>query len=59
MIKQHDLDFVDKLGMYKIYDKWPEIAETSFNSDLEEISFDGIDHISNHGFPCIKYCPKT
>jgi len=45
MIKQHDLDFVDKLGMYKIYDKWPEIAETSFNSDLEEISFDGIDHI--------------
>jgi glucose/mannose-6-phosphate isomerase len=45
MIKQHDLDSVDKLGMYKIYDKWPEIAESAFNSDLEEISFDKIDHI--------------
>ena len=45
MTKQHDLDFVDKLGMYKIYDKWPEIAQSAFNSDLEEISFDEIDHI--------------
>ena len=45
MIKQHDLDFVDKLGMYEIYDKWPEIAQSAFNSDLEEISFDEIDHI--------------
>ncbi len=45
MIKQNDLDFIDKLGMYKIYDKWPEIAKSAFDSDLEEISFDEIDHI--------------
>ena len=36
---------VDQSGMHKVYDNWPELAQSSFNSDLEEISFDGIDHI--------------
>jgi len=31
--------------MCKIYDKWPEIAESSFNMDYEPIEYDKIDHI--------------
>jgi glucose/mannose-6-phosphate isomerase len=36
---------IDKSGMHKIYDKWPEIANESFNIDLEHIDFKDIDHI--------------
>ena len=31
--------------MYKIYDKWPEIARESFESNQKPINFDNIDHI--------------
>lgn len=31
--------------MYKIYDMWPEIARNSYDSDVETIHFDDIDHI--------------
>ena len=31
--------------MCKVYDKWPEIAESSFNMDSEPIEYDKIDHI--------------
>ena len=31
--------------MYKVYDKWPEIARESFESNQEPVNFDGIDHI--------------
>jgi len=31
--------------MYKIYDKWPEIARESYQSDLDTIDFRDIDHI--------------
>ena len=31
MIQQEELDKIDKSGMYKIYDSWPEIAEESYN----------------------------
>jgi glucose/mannose-6-phosphate isomerase len=31
--------------MYKTYDKWPEIADNAFNSNLEQVNFKGIDHI--------------
>ena len=31
--------------MYAVYDKWPEIAENAFQSELEEISFSDINHI--------------
>ena len=31
--------------MYKVYDKWPEIARESFESNQEPVDFDGIDHI--------------
>jgi glucose/mannose-6-phosphate isomerase len=35
----------DSQGMYKIYDKWPEIAVKSFESNQESIDFGQIDHI--------------
>ena len=31
--------------MYKIYDKWPEIARESFESNQESVDFEDIDHI--------------
>jgi glucose/mannose-6-phosphate isomerase len=31
--------------MYKVYDKWPEIARESFESNQEPVDFDDIDHI--------------
>ncbi len=31
--------------MYKVYDTWPEIARESFESDHEQVDFEGIDHI--------------
>ena len=31
--------------MYKTYDKWPEIARESFESNQKPINFDNIDHI--------------
>ena len=35
----------DKKCMYEVYDKWPEIAEKQFNSELEKIKIRGIKHI--------------
>jgi glucose/mannose-6-phosphate isomerase len=31
--------------MYKVYDKWPEIAKQAFDSDLNVVNFKNIDHI--------------
>lgn len=31
--------------MYKIYDRWPEISQESYNSDLEPVDFHDIDHV--------------
>jgi len=31
--------------MYKVYDKWPQIARESYESNLEPIDFKDIDHI--------------
>jgi len=35
----------DTQKMYKVYDKWPEIARESFESNQEPVDFDDIDHI--------------
>jgi glucose/mannose-6-phosphate isomerase len=35
----------DPSGMHKVYDMWPQIARETYESDLEPIDFDGIDHI--------------
>ena len=39
-IEKYDLQ-----KMYKVYDKWPEIAQESFESNQESVDFDGIDHM--------------
>ncbi len=31
--------------MYKVYDKWPEIAKESYNTDLAPVNFEKISHI--------------
>ena len=43
-----DLSTIEKYDlqkMYKVYDKWPEIARKSFESNQEPVEFEGIDHI--------------
>jgi glucose/mannose-6-phosphate isomerase len=39
------MDKYDTKQMYKIYDDWPNLAKKAYNSDLESIHFEGIDHI--------------
>ena len=36
---------IDIQGMYKVYDRWPEIAKEVYNSDLELVDFKDIDHV--------------
>jgi len=39
------LEKFDKQGMYKIYDRWPQIARESYESNLVPIDFKDVDHI--------------
>jgi glucose/mannose-6-phosphate isomerase len=39
------MDKIDSQGMYKIYDKWPEIAREIYESNLEQVDFKNINHI--------------
>lgn len=39
------LEKYDSQKMYKVYDRWPEIARESFESNLDSIDFNGVDHI--------------
>ena len=45
MLDFKNLNNIDSQGMHKIYDKWPEIAKESYESDLESFDFKDIDHI--------------
>ena len=45
MITKTDLDKIDKSGMYKIYDSWPEIAEENYNRIVEKNNFEKPTHI--------------
>ena len=45
MITKSDLETIDKSGMYKIYDKWPEIAKNSYEFEWDPLKFQGVDHI--------------
>lgn len=45
MLSISDLDRYDKSGMYKVYDRWPQFAEGSYESEQEPIDFKNIDHI--------------
>ena len=45
MLDYSQIEKYDSDGMHKIYDKWPEIARKSFESDLNPAYFDNIDHV--------------
>jgi len=45
MITFSDLEKTDKEKMYQVYDKWPEIAEKSYHSKMEQIKFDNCNHV--------------
>jgi len=39
------LEKFDPKGMYKIYDKWPQIARESFESNQDSVDFNNFNHI--------------
>jgi len=45
MITLSDLQKFDPSGMHTVYDMWPQIAREAYESELEEVSYDEIDHI--------------
>jgi len=45
LITKFNLETIDKSGMYKIYDKWPEIAKSSYEFEWEPLKYQNIDHI--------------
>ena len=45
MLDIETLEKYDPSGMHKVYDKWPEIAREAYESDLEPVDYNGIDHI--------------
>jgi len=45
MLEHSDLEKYDPSGMHKVYDRWPQIAKESYESDLEPVDFENIDHI--------------
>ncbi len=45
MLDLSTIEKYDSQKMYKVYDKWPEIAQESFESDQKQVYFEGINHI--------------
>ena len=45
MINENLLKKVDSSEMYKVYDKWPEIARKYYEADFTEINFGEINHV--------------
>jgi len=45
MIDQTILEKIDQGSMHKVFDMWPQLARESYESDLDDVSFDRIDHI--------------
>ena len=39
------LEKIDSQGMYKVYDKWPEIARKNYETNFSDINFGEISHI--------------
>ena len=44
-MKIEELKRIDNSGMYKIYDKWPEIAKESYFTEINQFDVKDIDHI--------------
>ena len=40
-----DLEKIDKKKMFRIYDKWPDIARDSFKENFEKLDAKNIDHV--------------
>ena len=45
MIERSTLDDIDKGGMYKVYDNWPQIARENYEKSYEPADFRFINHI--------------
>jgi len=45
LLDQNILDKYDSQGMYKVYDKWPEIAKNSYETDHEPLDLQKLKHI--------------
>lgn len=45
MLDYSQIEKYDPSAMHKIYDRWPEIARNAYESNLESVDFDNIDHI--------------
>ena len=45
MLDLEKIKKIDKSSMYAVYDKWPQIANDAFHSELEQIEFKNIDNI--------------
>jgi len=45
MITVSDLEKYDPSGIHKIYDEWPQIAKTAYESNIKSITFSEINHI--------------
>lgn len=45
MINLKDIEKIDTKKMFKIYDRWPEIAKISWNSEIKLMNFFEINHI--------------
>ena len=45
MLDINTLKKFDSSLMYETYDKWPQLARSAYESELNSVSFDNIDHI--------------
>jgi len=45
MLTKENLEKNDPGGMHTIYDRWAEIARDAYNSDLDSVDFNDIDHV--------------
>ena len=45
MMEYETLEKIDAYGMYKIYDKWPEIAEEAFAFEFKKTEHEDVNHI--------------
>ena len=45
LITKLDIENIDKKEMYKIYDKWAEIAKNTYEENWKSLEYENIDHI--------------
>ena len=45
MITKLDIENIDKKEMYKVYDKWSEIAKNTYEENWKSLEYENIDHI--------------